>query len=121
MPTPPPASIAVEGGDPVVGDLGSFTWQNGGSDSPWLPGTPIHVGAGERLVLTMSTPVAIANWQANYIPADDLQSTTPVGLGEGAAEPISFMSPPEGRWSVHVGMWFAGGGSAAYYWSVEVE
>ena len=29
---PPAASLPVEGGDPVVGDLGSFTWMNGGSD-----------------------------------------------------------------------------------------
>ena len=34
---PPAASIAVEGGDPVTGQLGTFTWGDGGSDSPWLP------------------------------------------------------------------------------------
>ena len=31
---PPAASLSVEGGDPVVGQLGSFTWNGGGSDGP---------------------------------------------------------------------------------------
>ena len=39
---PPAATLAVEGGDPVAGQLGSFTWNGGGSDSPWLPGAPTH-------------------------------------------------------------------------------
>jgi hypothetical protein len=121
MPTPPAASIAEEGGDPVVGDLGSFTWQNSGSDSPWIPGTPIRVGAGEHLTLSLADPVAIENWQADYVPRADLQAVPSVGLGEGTAEPISFDAPPPGQWSVSVSVWFAVGGSAAYYWSVEVE
>ena len=50
---PPDASLAAEGGDPVPGQLGTFTWAGGGSDSPWLPGTPITVGAGESLTVTL--------------------------------------------------------------------
>ncbi|MEA2610414.1 MAG: hypothetical protein QOG32_140 [Chloroflexota bacterium] len=46
---PPDAALAAEGGDPVIGQLGSFTWGAGGSDSPWLPGAPLVVGVGERL------------------------------------------------------------------------
>ena len=49
---PPAASLAVEGGDPVTGQLGTFTWGDGGSDSPWLPGAPIAVGTGEQLTVT---------------------------------------------------------------------
>ena len=30
----------------MAGALGSFTWGDGGSDSPWLPGAPIAVGVG---------------------------------------------------------------------------
>ena len=46
---PPVASIGVEGGDPVVGQLGTYAWAGGGSSSPWLPGAPIAVGvAGDR-------------------------------------------------------------------------
>jgi hypothetical protein len=74
-------------------------------------------------MFTLAEPLAIANWQASYVPSSDLQSTTPVGLGEGTGEPIAFEAPPAGEWSVHVSVWFTdgGGGSAAYYWRMEVE
>jgi hypothetical protein len=122
MAEPPAAAIGVEGGDPVFGELGSFTWQNSGSDSPWLPGYPIRIGASETLMVTLAEPFAIANWQASYVPSSDLHSTTPVGLSEGTGEPITFEAPPVGEWSVSVDVWFAGGiGSAAYYWLVEVD
>ena len=49
---PPAATLAVEGGDPVTGQLGTFTWGDGGSDSPWLPGSPIAVGTGEHLTVS---------------------------------------------------------------------
>ena len=39
---PPAATLAAEGGDPVAGQLGSYTWAGGGSDSPWLPGRTDH-------------------------------------------------------------------------------
>src|SRR5688500_217654 len=48
---PPDAFLAVEGGDPVVGQLGTYVWLDTGSDSPWLPGAPLAVGAGEPLTL----------------------------------------------------------------------
>jgi hypothetical protein len=122
MPEPPAASIQVEGGDPVVGELGGFTWKNGGSAAPWLPGAPIHIGSSERVTLTLADPVGIANWTASYVPATDLDSIAPLGLGEGAGGPVTFGAPPPGRWSVHVGVWFADNeGDAAYFWLVEVD
>ena len=36
--SPPTAALAVEGGDPTDGQLGTYTWGEGGSDAPWLPG-----------------------------------------------------------------------------------
>ena len=48
---PPDATLAADGGDGVAGQLGSYTWRGAGSDSPWLPGTPIAVGAGEPLTV----------------------------------------------------------------------
>ena len=51
---PPAAALAVEGGDPVTGQLGTFTWGDGGSDSPWLPGAPIAVGTGEQLTVSIA-------------------------------------------------------------------
>jgi hypothetical protein len=123
IPEPPAAWIAVEGGDPVVGELGSFSWQNSGSDSPWLPGNPIHVGAGEQLRLTLAEPVRIVDWHVSrQPPRSTLDGFGAFGMGEGSAEPVTFAAPPRGSWSVNVDVWFADNlGSAAYYWLITVD
>lgn len=118
---PPAASLSVEGGDPVVGELGSFGWKNGASDSPWLPGYPIRVGLGERLTLTMAEPVEISEWSVERTPAATFGRDPIVGMSQGIGEPVSFPAPPAGSWSVHVGLLFAKGGSAAYFWQIDVE
>lgn len=121
MPEPPAASLAVDGGDPVVGELGSFTWQGAGSDAPWLAGKPIHIGPGERLTLTLAQPLAIEHWTAARVPSVGLDSAPTVGLGEGDG-PVAFTGPPAGAWSIQVSVWFADSlGSASYYWRVEVD
>jgi len=122
IPEPPGASIAVDGGDPVVGELGSFGWKNAGSDSPWLDGSPIHVGAGERLVFTLSEPVAIETWQVSRVIPGDRDGTGAVGMSEGSGEPITFDAPPSGSWSVGVSVLFADNlGGAVYYWRIDVD
>jgi len=122
IPEPPAASIAVEGGDAVVGQLGSFGWKNGGSDGPWLDGSPIHVGAGERLVLTLAEPVAIDTWQVSRVLPGSRDGMGSVGMAEGSGEPVTFVAPPPGSWSVSVNVLFADNlGSAAYYWLIEVD
>jgi hypothetical protein len=122
IPEPPAASIAVEGGDPVVGELGSFGWKNAGSDSPWLDGSPIHVGPGETLALTMGEPVGIDQWTVSRVPPGDRDSSRAVGMGEGSGRPVTFLAPPSGSWSVNVDVWFVDNlGSASYYWLVEVD
>ena len=68
--TPPEAALAAEGGDPVPGQLGSYTWDGTGSESPWLPGAPIAVGAGESLSVTLVPPTASGTWRARYVPAE---------------------------------------------------
>lgn len=118
---PPTASLAAEGGDPVVGQLGSFTWNGGGSDSPWLPGAPLAVGAGERLTVTLTGGVGSADWSARRVPAGTANGSGAVGLGGGPA-PVAFAAPGPGSWSVQVLVRFAGGlGSAAYYWQFTVR
>ena len=122
MPEPPAASIAVEGGDPVIGELGSFGWKNSGSDAPWLDGNPIHVGSGERLTMALAEPVGIANWTASWKAPGYLNTSAPVGLGEGTGGPVTFAAPPQGTRSVSVSVWFADNlGSAVYYWLMEVD
>jgi len=121
MPEPPPASLAVEGGDPVVGELGSLTWRNSGSDAPWVPGTPMRVGRGEQLTLTLATDVRIETWTVRRTPTSTIGSGV-IGMGEGSAEPVTFAAPPAGSWSVSVNVLFAGNlGSAAYYWLIAVD
>lgn len=121
MAEPPAASIAVEGGDPVVGQLGSFTWENSGSDSPWLPGNPIHVGSGERLTLALADPVSVVNWTVRRAPAG-ADGSGVVGMADGSGEPVTFDAPPPGSWSVNVDVWFVDNrGSAAYFWLIEVD
>jgi hypothetical protein len=118
---PPAASLAVEGGDPVTGQLGTFTWGDGGSDSQWLPGTPIAVGTGERLTVSIAGPVAAATWSAKRIPEDAVGGSGATGLGTGRP-PIAFDAPETGTWSVQVTVDFDDGlGSAAYYWLVTVR
>ena len=114
--------MAVEGGDRVVGALGSYTWRNAGSDAPWLRGSPIHVGHGEELELSLAWPVTIAAWTAGRTTPGSLDGSGAIGLAEGRGAPPRFPTPPPGTWSVQVVVWFAGNqGSAAYYWLVEVD
>ena len=122
---PPAATLSVEGGDPVTGQLGSFTWNGGGSDSPWLPGTPLSIGAGERLTASLAGGFAIDTWSARSAPAGSSDGTGAVGLGDGSGDgggPISIAPPPKGRWSVQLTVGFADElGSATYYWRVTVR
>jgi hypothetical protein len=121
---PPPASLAIEGGDPVTGQLGTFTWGDGGSDSPWLPGSPITVGTGERLTVTIAGPVGVATWSAKRVPegaTGGSGATGPISLGTGGP-PIAFDAPETGAWSVQVTVDYHGGiGTATYYWLVTVR
>ncbi len=118
---PPPASLAAEGGDPVAGQLGSFTWGDGGSDSPWLAGTPVAVGSGEPLTVTIADGTGVAAWSARRVPAGTTDGSDAVALGTGGAR-IAFLAPDPGSWSVQVTVQFAGNlGSATYYWQLAVR
>ena len=118
---PPDATLAVDGGDPVTGQLGTFTWGDGGSDSPWLPGSPIAVGTGEQLTVTIGDGVGVATWSARRVPAGTTDGSGAVGLGADGP-PITFGAPETGSWSVQVTVDFDGGlGSASYYWLVTVR
>lgn len=119
---PPLATLAAEGGDAVAGSLGSFTWGDGGSDSPWLPGAPISVGAGESLTVTLPAGAPVEHWLAKRLAAGTLDGVGAVSLGNGAGAPITFRAPPPGAWSVQVDVTFGNDlGSATYYWAVNVR
>jgi hypothetical protein len=118
---PPIAWLSVEGGDPVAGQLGTFIWGDGGSDSPWLPGAPIAVGAGEPATLTLDPAVPISSWRARYVPstADGPDGALTIGNG---IEPPAFLAPPAGTWTVEVHVVFADGlGDASYAWQLTID
>lgn len=118
---PPDALLAAEGGDPVVGQLGTYVWLETGSDSPWLPGAPLAVGIGEPLTVTLVPDGAIRAWAARYVPAAAGGPDGATTLGEGAGSP-RFDAPGPGAWTVEVLVEFTPGvGDARYFWRLEVE
>jgi hypothetical protein len=117
---PPSARLSADGGDPVVGQLGTYIWAEGGSDSPWLPGAPIAVGAGEPLTVTLDPAVAVESWRARSVPSTADGPDGASILGAGGGDP-SFAAPSAGSWTVEVHVVFAGGaGDANYFWRLEV-
>jgi hypothetical protein len=122
--TPPPdATLTVEGGDPVVGEQGSWSWNGAASDAPWLPGHPIHVGVGELLTFAMLERVPIEGWQVARVPPSSVPGGDgEVGMAEGTGQAVRFAAPPKGTWSVSVTVQFADNlGGASYYWKVTVD
>jgi hypothetical protein len=115
---PPVASLAAEGGDPVPGELGSYTLGDRGSDSPWLPGALIAVGRREPLVVALSDGVAIGAWTARTVPAEAAPGGAVRPLATGSTL-IRFAAPEAGAWSVAVTIQFADRpGSATWYWKL---
>ena len=118
---PPSATLAADGGDPVAGQLGSFTWRGGGSDSPWLPGAPITVGAGEPQSVTVDDRVPVGSWTARRLPVGTANGVGATALGAGGGA-VAFAAPDAGSWSVQVDIQFGDDlGSAAYYWRLDVR
>lgn len=118
---PPDASLAAEGGDPVLGQLGSYVWLETGSDAPWLPGAPIAVGAGEPLSVRFEPDGEIVAWRARSVPAGQTDPQGAASLGEGAGAP-AFPAPAAGSWSVEVAVDFGPDvGSASYFWRLDVQ
>lgn len=118
---PPDARVQAEGGDPVIGQLGTYTWGDGGSDSPWLPGAAISVGAGEPLSVRFDPPVEVASWRARFVPSSADGPAGATSLGDGVGEP-SFAAPFAGSWTVEVNVTFAAErGAASYFWRLDVS
>ena len=118
---PPAATLAAEGGDPVTGQLGTYIWAGGGSDSPWLRGAKVSVGHDEPLIVSFHPDIAIDSWTAWLVPAS---ATGPAGaqsLGAGVDVP-HVAAPKAGAWTLEVTAVFAdGAGNAAYFWELDVS
>lgn len=117
---PPAARLAAEGGDPVAGQVGTYVWRNEGSDSPWLPGAPITVGASEPLTVTFDPAIGVDSWRARMVPSGAIGPGGASQLGQGGGEP-RFGAPAPGSWTVEVHVVFeANAGDASYFWRLEV-
>jgi hypothetical protein len=119
---PPDATLAAEGGDPVTGQLGSFIWGDGGSDSPMLPGSPVAVGASEPLSIRVTPTTGVATWSAVLTQIAPVGSAaTPVAIDDGPP-PMTLGAPAAGVWRLVVTIRFAGhAGSATYTWRLDVR
>jgi len=117
---PPVARLSAEGGDPLTGLLGTYTWGDGGSDSPWLSGAAIAVGAGEPLSAAFDPVVAVESWRARSVPSTADGPDGASVLGQGGGDP-TFAAPVAGSWTVEVHVVFASGaGDASYFWRLDV-
>jgi hypothetical protein len=118
---PPAAALAAEGGDPTDGQLGTYTWGDGGSDAPWLPGTRMAVGSGEPLTVSFLPETAIEAWAARAVPSTADGPAGATALGQGAGPP-RFAAPAAGTWTVEVNVVFANAaGKASYFWQLGVD
>lgn len=117
---PPTAALSVEGGDPVDGQLGTYTWGDGGSDSPWLPGSPILVGAGEPLRIAFEPAVVPSTWTARVVPAGADGPGGATILADGNGLP-TFAAPGAGRYTLVVEIEVLGLGTAHYAWALDVR
>ena len=123
---PPDARLSVEGGDPITGQLGTFVWGGGGSDSPWLPGTPIGAAPGETLRVSLTPPVAMSGWSALLAPAANTAGAGSVNAGAGSVgagsglATMEVTAPEAGSWTLAVTIAFGDLGSATYFWRLEI-
>lgn len=118
---PPAAVLTAEGGDPVEGQLGTYTWRDGGSDAPWLPGASLTVGAGEPLRMTLRPATGITSWTVRVVPAD---ATGPAGSDAITSSiPVVLVSAPAaGAWTLQVEVAFVDDlGQAVYFWALDVR
>jgi hypothetical protein len=109
----------AEGGDPIEGQLGTYLWGSGGSDSPWLPGARIAVGAGEPLSVSVAADRPAVSWSARFVPANAVGPAGAAALGSGQGRP-GFLAPDPGTWTVEVHLVFDAG-EASYFWRMEVD
>ena len=118
---PPAALLSVEGGDPVTGQLGTYTWGDTGSDAPWLQGSPITVGTGEVLTMSFDRPADVERWEARLVPAgaDGPGDGRTAGSGTGLPR---LAAPAAGTMTLALEIAFADGqGRALYAWLLDVR
>ena len=121
----PPMALLVGDrlpGEPAVGDLGSYTWGDEGSDAPWIvsdrgafarPGTPVSI--------TFDPSVEPPAWTVRWAPITAAGAGDVASASQGTDE-VTFAVPDQaGAWSLQVEARFGTGHGATWYWRVDVE
>jgi hypothetical protein len=116
---PPAATLAAADGSPADGALGSYTWGEAGSDSPWIVVRASDVVRGTGPWSVAFTPdVPVAAWRAAWAPIAD-GTAGPIALTAGGSGAISFDGPTAGGpWSLRLEVEFEAAGRASWYWRV---
>ena len=122
IPGPPAAALTPIGGGPIPGQLGGFTWEGMGSDTPWLvpPAAETVHDAGPYMV-AFAPSLLVESWIARWAPVVDGTAGDVADSDQGGPGPVLFAGPDRpGTWSLQVDTRFAGGDRGAYYWRLEV-
>jgi hypothetical protein len=115
-PQPPNALLIVNGGAPSVGELGTYTWREAGSEAPWLPGTRTKVAPGGAASVSLEVPVPTAAWWVKLSkPGGTDIGARQIAAGTGA---ITFTVPAQaGTIALHV-EFASDAGDALYFWAL---
>jgi hypothetical protein len=114
---PPTALLGAAGSELVAGELGSYTWQQAGSDAPW-----IIVPA--RNAARMPSPYRIElepgpeplRWIVAWAPIERGLAGAIAGHAQGSGA-IRFPGPDgRGAWSLRLEADFGSLGRATWYW-----
>lgn len=124
---PPAGILLTAAGDEIRGILGSWTFENSGSDSPWLSaaGLPgVRAVAGSRLRVRLAGGQPIGAWSARAAAATDTRGERPIDMGarevsEPPLDELTLDVLPPGRWVLAVRLELADGrGDVTCYWLV---
>lgn len=131
LPSGPPAAVLTVGGRTITGDLGSFTWSQGGtefgSDGPWLPGEDAGaLTAGGELEVAFEPDLRVGSWLIRAAPAGR-QGEPITALASGSGAPVTaVIALEDGAWEIQLDIELGsagddrGRGRATYYWRLEV-
>ncbi len=117
---PPAASLVIADGIVVPGELGSYTWDGGGSDAPWIvvPESGRVKGAA-TMEIRLNPAADVTAWSARWALISDGVAGPPQDGSTGTTAPMTVTLPTaNGDWSLQVEIRAGNGRSATYYWRV---
>jgi hypothetical protein len=109
-------------GEPAVGDLGSYTWGDEGSDAPWIVSRPgVVAKPGTAVRITFIPDVAPPSWTVRWARIAGGGAGDVASAAEGSGT-VEFAIPDTaGSWSLQLDARFGTGHGATWYWRVDVE